>query len=300
MPLKRTPPSTPTPEDLKEARLNAPKASFSGSAPDLSNEERSNVTMRRKQDESYIKKFITEIKDMLAKANSQNESKFTSLQSSMREILTQNTEIKDSIAFVSKQYEDMKAKYEKLEKQRNEDRLYIDQLEKKIESLERTSASTKLELRNIPKITGENKDSLCNIASKAADVIDFPIQKQDIKDIYRTKSKTGHGAIIVELGSVILKDGIIEKARKFNKMNSANRLNTAHLSLEGPAKPFFISECLSPCGKRLNYLARAFAQENGYKFCWTSFGRTYLRQDEGKRHIRIDSEGDLNKLRLKQ
>jgi hypothetical protein len=273
MPVKRTPPSTPTPEDIKETRLNIAKIPQSGSAPDLSTMERSNVTTRWKQDDFNMKKFMAEKRELLAISNSQNESKFTSLQSSMKELLVQNTEMKESIAFVSKQNEDMRAKLDNVEKQRKEDRLYIGQLERKIEPLERASASTKLELRNIPKQTCENRDSLCRIVVNAAEIIGFPIQKQEIKDIYiyRTNHKTGHGTIVVELGSVIMKENIIERARKFNKKNPSNKLKTSHLNVEGPVKPFFISEFLSPNEKRLNYLARTFAQDNGYRFCWTSF-----------------------------
>ncbi|KAL4721159.1 hypothetical protein ACJJTC_017314 [Scirpophaga incertulas] len=200
--------------------------------------------------------------------------------------------------FISKKYDEMKIKTDSLEKQRKEDRLYINQLESKVETLEQVILSSKLELKNIPIESTASKENLCEIVIKAANVLEVPLHQHEIKDIFRIKNKSGFGTITVDLGYPLWKkEKFIKNARRFNIRNSTNKLNSSHLSLAGPQIPIFVSDHLSQRARRLNYLARTFAQEHGFRFCWTSNGRTYLRKSEGERHIRVDSESDLSTLK---
>ncbi|XP_013146619.1 PREDICTED: uncharacterized protein LOC106109570 [Papilio polytes] len=90
------------------------------------------------------------------------------------------------------------------------------------------------------------------------------------------------------------------KEDKFNKNNSNNKLNTEHLQIKGPKIPIYFSENLSTKTKRLYYLAREFAAYEKYKFCWTTHGKVYLRKEEGTPLYRINSEEDINKLKLEK
>ncbi|KAL4721323.1 hypothetical protein ACJJTC_005355 [Scirpophaga incertulas] len=198
------------------------------------------------------------MRELIVKSTEQTNIKFSSLQSTINEILTQNKELKHSIDFISKKYDEMKIKTDSLEKQRKEDRLYINQLESKVETLEQIILSSKLELKNIPIESTASKENLCEIVIKATNVLEVPLHQHEIKDIFRIKNKSGFGTITI---------------------------------------PIFVSDHLSQRARRLNYLARTFAQEHGFRFCWTSNGRTYLRKNEGERHIRVDSESDLSTLK---
>lgn len=295
MPLRRSPPRKTHRESTDSA------SGIKRCEPELAHTDHDNVTIGRgskiKRDSSpNIYTFMKEIRDLLAKSSERNDNRYTSLQSTMKEILAQNKEIKESIDLISKQYDEMKIKCDSLEKLRKEDRLYIDELEEKVNIMEQSIVSSKIELKNIPVSGSEGKEKLCDIVLKTANVLDFSLQYHEIKDIYRTKNKTGNGSIIVDFCSTLKKESFLKSVRKFNTKNGANKLNTSHLVMEGPKKPVYIAEHLTQKGRRLNYLARTFAQQNGYKFCWTSFGKTYLRQDEGKPHTRIDSESDIAKL----
>ncbi|KAG7296271.1 hypothetical protein JYU34_021396 [Plutella xylostella] len=115
-------------------------------------------------------------------------------------------------------------------------------------------------------------------------------------DIYRSNVKNDSiGSIIVEISSKLQKDNFIRSVKNFNKGQS-ERLNTSHIKINGPIKQIFVSECLTKKGKRLFYMAREFAKENQYKFCWTLNGRVMLRKNEGAPMIRVDDEKDLTKL----
>ncbi|KAL4718886.1 hypothetical protein ACJJTC_006560 [Scirpophaga incertulas] len=266
MPLRRTPPPAATATPPQGRTPSSASTIQNNPMHDLSALDRGNVTERRKnKSSSNLESFMEEMRELIVKSTEQTNIKFSSLQSTINEILTQNKELK--------------------------------QLESKVETLEQVILSSKLELKNIPIESTASKENLCEIVIKAANVLEVPLHQHEIKDIFRIKNKSGFGTITVDLGSALKKEKFIKNARRFNIRNSTNKLNSSHLSLAGPQIPIFVSDHLSQRARRLNCLARTFAQEHGFRFCWTSNGRTYLRKSEGERHIRVDSESDLSTLK---
>lgn len=304
MPLRRTPPSllpvSPAISDSENVCLDKPTITLSGSAPNLSSSDVGNITTRiKRKREDDLSTFMQEIRNLLQASAAQNDSKFLLLQNSMTEIIAQNTEINKNLAFVSQQYDDLKRNMDKLQKERNTDRTYINQLEEKIENLERTLCLTKMEIRNIPKIENENKEDLCRIVTQTAGVLDITLERQDIKDVFRINKKDGNPSIIVDFVSVSTKEKLLHGVRHFNRKNNQSKLNTTLINIKGETKPIYLSESLTMKAQRLFYLARKFASENGFKFCWTSLGKVFLRQSEGKKHILVKSETDL-KINIEQ
>lgn len=287
--------SVPGPEDLdlydKSGGLRQ-----AGSAPNLSNSDKDlTPRFKRKRDDELV--LMDEIRGLLATSAAQSDSKFAALQSAVAEIIAQNVEIKDSIAFTSKQYDDVLIKLEKLESERKAERCYVQQLETKLEHLERQLNVTKVEIKNIPRTQDETKEDIRNIVTKTASIIELPIQAHDIKDVYRSGKRDDPAPpIVVDFSSVITKDNLIKKARQYNTRNSQNKLSTAHLKIEGPARAIYVAERLTPHGQRMHYLARTFARDHRYKHCWTSYGRVFLRKEDGGQHVPIDVEADLAKL----
>lgn len=155
----------------------------------------------------------------------------------------------------------------------------------------------------VPKVlkTGnkyEVKEDLCGLVKALSKSVKFEIIDSDIRDIYRVSSKKEtNKPIIVELNSVILKDKLLQAVKVFNKTKPRDeKLNTRHLHVQGPAKPVFISESLTLKAQRLFFLAREFARDNDYAFCWTSKGYVYLRKAENMPLLRSDRDEDLLKV----
>lgn len=60
----------------------------------------------------------------------------------------------------------------------------------------------------------------------------------------------------------------------------------------------FISEQLTMKGRRLFYAARMNVKSKKLAAAWTSFGKVYVRKEEGSTPVRINEESDLDKLIL--
>ena len=252
-----------------------------------------NVNIRkRKRDDDY-NSFV----DLLTSQTEKTDSKLVALQQSLSEIIAQNAEIKENISFISKKYDEMVVRAEKLEAERKTDRIYINQLEDRVENLERIWNQSKIEIRNVPSKLGETREDLCKLVCDTANILEVPLAQHDIKDVFRAKKKEGVSSIIVDFAGTKTKADMLKCARKFNNTNRVNKLNTTHINIPGPSKPIYVAESLTLKAQRLFYLARLFSKDHNYKFCWTSYGKVFLKKAEGEKQIPIKEESDLNNLR---
>lgn len=228
--------------------------------------------------------------------SNKTDGTLNALQNMMMAVLKQNLEIKESITFISQQYEDIRMKVDLLESEKRVDRTYIHQLEDRVDSLERMLYTQKLEIKNIPLTSNEKQEDLCTIVLNTANAVAVSLQRTDIKEVSCMNRNDSSSKIIVDLACATIKNNVIKKTRQFNATNKQNKLNTSHLMMDGPPTPTYVSECLPPRTQHIFYRARKFAKENGYMYCWTTSGRIYLRKNAQEKQIIIRSETDLESL----
>lgn len=252
---------------------------------------------RKMECEQSDNSTMAQLKILFHQFEQQQNSKLEQLILSVNTVKDQNSEIHKSMEFISKQYDDFLVRMDCLERENVAYKKRIETLEYKIEDLERSSRSSTIELRNIPKQNPESKETLRNLVKKVGDVINQPITDTDINEIFRLKTKKeSNNHIIVQLSSTNMKETVIRKCRYFNKENIQNKLNTTHLQISGTPQPIYIDESLTAKAKRLRYLVREFTKAHNYHSFWTSYGKVYMREKEGSPVIRVDCEEDLQKL----
>ncbi|KAH9636859.1 hypothetical protein HF086_008308 [Spodoptera exigua] len=196
---------------------------------------------------------------------------------------------------MSNKYDEFLNKITQLESARREDKKNIEYLEEKVEYLERKSKSTGIEIRNVPKKSGETKSDLCKIVESIAKTVSVDMGQNCIKDIYRIKSKDSSKPIIAEFTTVLIKEKVLGNVKIFNKSKiPSKKLNSTHLGLQGQ---LYLAETLTTKAQKLFYLARNFQKQYNYDFCWTSHGVIYLRKKGESPHIKIISEMDIEQLR---
>lgn len=303
MNTKRTPPPKKQSTANFEAVSDAELEFTGGSLPNVSESamHSANINrMKRKRDNSDISELKDEIRDLFASFETEQKAKFYNLQTSLTEIKAQNNDIQSSMEILYSKNDAIQKELETLRLERKEQLTYIQELESRLETLERNSCSAKVEIRNIPKIvSNEDKAALSNIAEKIGTTLGLSFGKSDVRDIYRGFAKADKiKPIVVEFTSIITKDTLMRGLRNFNdKKSNNNKFNTSHLGYDGPASPVYISECLTHKAKRLHFLARDFAKVHGYTFCWISYGKIYLRKAVGLPFIRVDDEKVLKNLK---
>ncbi|KAG7313131.1 hypothetical protein JYU34_000220 [Plutella xylostella] len=89
----------------------------------------------------------------------------------------------------------------------------------------------------------------------------------------------------------------MKAAKNYNAKNKQNKLCAAHLGLRTDADaPIYISENLTPKASRLYFLARDLKAVKNYKYCWTSYGKVYLRQNDDSPIITLTNEAQIQQL----
>lgn len=280
-----------------------PTLQHSASDPALNKstkENHSNITRRVKRKCEILSEnnSMDELKDLIIKSNKKQDAKFEALSSSLNSVLAQNAEIHKTVEFISQKYDDLLLKLDSLQCENNRYKTQIITLENKLELIERNSKASVVEIKNIPKPQTEKKDTLQSLVKNIGSVLELSIQDSDIRDVFRLKTKEGtNGPIVVEFTTVSKKENLLKACKTFHKENKDHPLSTQTINHPGPSMPIYVTESLTKRAKHLFYLARLFKKDHHYHGCWTSYGKIYLRKQDGSPAIQISNEDDLAKLK---
>ncbi|CAG9791466.1 unnamed protein product [Diatraea saccharalis] len=242
--------------------------------------------------------FKEELKIMIEEIISNQHNELKKITPTLMDIQQTNKSIENSISFLSSQNEELKKKLEKFEMQAKKDREQIVLLEDKIEELQRNDRKNNFEIKNVPKAREENRHNLINMVLNLSKTIGCNITEGDVHDIYRVKSSKNviNTPIVVEVSSILLKNNFIKMCKSHN-VKRKEKLCGKHLGFTtNEDTPIFIGEQLTAKGARLFYLARDLAKSKAYKFCWTSYGKVYIRKQENTPVILIKTEAQVNHL----
>ncbi|XP_013182770.1 PREDICTED: uncharacterized protein LOC106128852 [Papilio xuthus] len=246
--------------------------------------------------------FREEMKSMISSMFAVQSNDIKKIFPTLSEIQISNSNIEKSISFLSAQHEELKRKIDLMEAQAKKDKDYITILEDKLEDLQRVSRKMNVEIKNVPKMPQESKEDLINMVKLLSETVACKVEKRDIQDIYRIQAKnkkeqTKQQPIIVEMSSAIQKADFLKMAKSYN-LRHKEKLCAKHLGIKNNYmdNPIFISEQLTAKGARLHFLARDLAKANQYKYCWTAYGRIYVRKDDNSRIIIVKNEAQVNSL----
>lgn len=243
--------------------------------------------------------FKQEMRRLMTFFSASQANELKQVKTVLKEIQQTNNNIESSISFLAAQNEEFRQRIVELETQAKQDRNYITVLESKIEELQLESRKSSFEIKNVPKKLNEKKEDLIEMVGALSESLDFNITKTDIKDIYRVRPKSSDNkspTIVVETSSTILKNDILKAAKSFN-IKHKSKLCAKHLGLKTQEDtPIFLSEHQTPKGERLHFLARDLAKSKNYKFCWTAYGKVYVRENEHSPIIMIRSESQVHQL----
>lgn len=243
--------------------------------------------------------FKEEMRKLMTYFTASQKQELADLNSTLKEVKETNQNIESSISYLTSQNEEFRKKITSLENNIKEDRRYIMFLEEKLEDLQTSNRKTNFEMKNVPKKDKENKQDLIDMVVCLSETIDCKINRSEIKDIYRLRGKKPdqkNSPVIVETTSALVKADILKMAKSFNVRNKT-KLCAKHLGFKtNEDTPVFLSEHLTAKGSRLHYLARDLAKSRGYKFCWTSYGKVYVRKNEQSPIVLIKSEEQIHHL----
>lgn len=257
--------------------------------------------IKRKREDDFGQ-FKVDFTHTISKLSAMIASQTTEIKNNsevLKEIKQTNRNIEEAVSFLSAQHDEFKNKIETLEAQSEVDRKYIAALESKIEDLQRENRKNNLVIKNVPTQKNESKATLVNMVTELGNTVSCPIQKTEIKDVYRIHNKKENSktsTVIVETTSTLLRNDVLKMCKAYNVRNRGN-LSAKHIGLQNNAEtPIYVSEQLTPRASKLYYLAREFKKLHRYVHCWTSYGKVYLRKEDNSQVILVSSEAQLDRL----
>lgn len=253
---------------------------------------------KRKRDDDITTQF-EEFKEEMKKLIAATTAQVQKIAPALSEIQKSNQNIENSLALLTAQNEEYKKKIENLEAQRQEDRQYISILEEKIEDMQKGLRKSNFEIKNVPRKEKETKEDLVDMVVTLSKNIGCEFNKTDIKDIYRVRGKredVRNTPIIVETASTLIKNDVLKMSKAFN-IKHKTKLCAKHLGFRtSEDTPVFVSENLTARASRLHFLARDFVKTKAYKYCWTAYGKVYVRKDETSPVVNIKNELQIQQL----
>ncbi|KAJ2941188.1 hypothetical protein O0L34_g3684 [Tuta absoluta] len=273
-----------------------------GSTPHIFDNNRRHKR-RREDDLCSLKEefssFKEEIRNMIK--NQEAVSRKDSLV--LKEIQQSTHNIENSIAFLSDQAKEFEKKITFLEKKQKDGYDQLAKLENKIEDMQRETLKTNFIIKNVPKSSQETKEDLVKMVSELSTVIGCPIRNEDIKDIHRVREKKDSPRdmpIIVETNSTILRNNVL-KACKSHNLKYSEKLRAKHLGLQTSREtPIYVSEHLTSKANRLFFLGRDLINSTSYTYCWSSYGKIYVRKNSQSQKILLHNESQIEQIRKEE
>lgn len=260
--------------------------------------------IRASDDEGEDSRFCV-LKDMISSLS----KRLDTLEKNTSDIKNQNSEIQNtskdiekSVDHVSCQILDVQNKIHTLDTEKKNMQLQIHVLNQKFDGFEKLQRKTCVEVRQVPKKEKETKKDLYDMIYKLKQFIEPQGNDQNtpmqLRDVYRLPSRTKapNSTIIIEFTNTFDKETFLNNIKRYSKIKS-DQLSSKHLGLGENKTPIYVSEYLTSNTKKTFYLAREFAKAGGYKYCWTSGGRVFLRKQDNAPHLLIKGEETLAALR---
>ncbi|KAI5644184.1 hypothetical protein NE865_03837 [Phthorimaea operculella] len=255
-----------------------------------------NMTTEMNKFQEYAKTLKDDIAAVNLTCTALNSS-ISNLDTKQKQCLTQIAAVGDKI----KSHDDRISKLENNNKQHSEAFTKIKELSESVQYLRgqlsmnsQRNRLKNLEVSGVPFIKGENLFTILNTLSVKIGVTVIP---SDIDEIHRVRR------FATEQGSELVPNIIIHfiNRRKKDDFLAACRarrdITTSDLGFNGPSKPVFINEHLTPQNKTLLKNARDLKKSLGYQFVWVKDGKIFLRKSETSKIIHVSNETDLNKIK---
>lgn len=249
------------------------------------------------QNSKEYNSIFNDTKEFIKQLMNNQEGKINDILTTLKEMQICFTNLQNNISILTEENNTLKRRIDLLEIQNKQDGEYVTMLENNYEDQQRISRKCNIEIKNICLKKEETKTDIINMIYLLGENLKLKIDKQDVKDIIKIKTKNNKHTIIVEFNTTQMKNDMLKSAKLYNYKNKNNKLSAKHLGLKSnPDEPIFLSENLTAKSSRLFFLARDLKKVKNYKYCWTNYGKIYIRQDYKSPIISITSEGQVQKL----
>lgn len=296
-----------------------------------------NISFRKRKERSFeddIKDELKSFKEFLNEFSRNQNEKLNMLCGEINSMKTQINEVKISNELLHQENNNLKIQIEQLNKKTDSSINKIHSLETdlgkinileneitvanntiseltyKLQIKEQHERINNLEITGVPMMKNEN---LYNILNNIGVKVGFPILPTDVDYIHRVRRYSQSNTTtnttnnnrnelnttpLHSIPNIIVK--FTQRKRKSDLLAAVRArrgLTTADVGIDGPSRPIYVNDHLTPNNKVLYRRARQIIREKGYKYIWLNEGRILARKSDTSKVILIANEIDLNKIK---
>lgn len=290
-------PSTPT--NLAERTFNVTRRKFNSRPESLQ------ASVTNMPDSASRSDIQVMIRDEMRFIMDEFMEKFkNTLNVEIRELRDQITDFKDSLGFLSAQYDSMNSDMvaqnsiiKQLKTENQQLRSEVNVLSNRVRQMDQLSRSANLEIQCVPEHKAEN---VLSIVRQLGQVVKYPISDSDISYCSRVAKSNPKSSrprtILAKFNTPRTRDSLLAATIQYNKDHPDEKLNTSILGLDDKKIAVFVTENLTVENKNLHAAARLRAKELNYKFVWVRGGRVYMRKSVETETVFIRNMDSINIL----
>ena len=219
-------------------------------------------------------------------------------------------ELRNSQAFISQQYDDLKSEYSKVLTANKEKKKEIDNLKsdsanlkmqgvkeiEKVDALEQYGRRQNLEIVGVPVKDNENTNA---IVMEVARLMNVKVEPHHISIFHRQPTKLKDPADSARKLHPVILARFTNRDIRNQLFANRNLLRSAKLTnffVRGTEK-IFVNENLTKMRKRLFWMVKQKAKKMGYVLYWTANGNVLVRKLDESNPITIKNDLDLNLIK---
>lgn len=222
-----------------------------------------------------------------------------SLSDNMKTFEKSITFCSDSIDEFGSKLESVINKISEMENKVQTYELRCNKLEKELNILKATVNSTEqltlannIEISGIPKTPNENISEIVNTVAR---VLNCQLNKDDVIDSFRNKSRQNNdGRIVVQFNSKAVKDSLINSMK--SRYKDKNPLMTKDIHSNFSNSKVFINDQLTQNNKKLLWLAKEVGKYYNHRYTWANMSGVFVRKVEGGQIFKIQNLEVLQKM----
>ncbi|XP_053606954.1 uncharacterized protein LOC128673250 [Plodia interpunctella] len=230
----------------------------------------------------------------------------TMLETQMKPLRDQLTDVKESVTFMSGQYDEIIKQNKRnleiitdLQSECDGMKSKIRDLSTRLNNQEQNARSCNIEIQCVPEKKDEN---LITIVTKLGSIIKCNTPPESIVQCTRiakiNRNSPRPRSIVVQFCSPKKRDDFLAAVVNYNKSKPIHdKLNSTVVGLNDQKLPIFVMEHLSPANKALHAAARLAAKKKGYKHVWVRNGRIYLRKTDNSDYILVKDMDSIDNLK---
>ncbi|CAH0726206.1 unnamed protein product, partial [Brenthis ino] len=277
---------------------NKRKIGDNSSTPVRSNEDDSNVTLRKKADTQTITGMNSEVKELIAEFRLLTQE-LSSLKKQLEDTTASMTSCQKRLEELGSAIANNDSRIKKLEDRERETELLkgtVKELQQELNIKSQNNISNELELCGIPEI---NNESLQHVVLLAARKVGVDLEDGDIDWVIRAGPRVKR-VITMENNSQFPRPVVVRLLRKTKRDQiikaAKSRRNIKSTDLDIPGTPYkvFYNERLTKYNRELFREARRMAKQHGFSHCWCSQGTIFVRKSEGKPARPVRNFDDLS------